>query len=52
MGPGGVGGRGGLVGGGGGEGRRVEHIFITTFMKRIQFSILTGNEKENLSQIY
>ena len=29
-----------------------EHIFITIFMKRILFSIITGNEKENSSQIY
>ena len=34
------------VGGGGGK-----HIFIT-FIKRIQFCFLTGNEKENSSQIY
>ena len=39
-------GLGGVGGGGGG------HIFITTFMKRIQFCNLTGNEKENSSQIY
>ena len=36
-------------GGGGGGGK---HIFITTFIKRIQFCFLTGNEKENSSQIY
>ena len=29
-----------------------KHTFITTFMKHIQFCILTGNEKENSSQIY
>ena len=27
------------------------HNFMTTFMKRIQFRILTGNEKKNSSQI-
>ena len=31
---------------------RKRHIFITTFMNRIQFCILTGNEKDNSSQIY
>ena len=43
---------GGRGGGGGGGGGAAETIFITTSMKRISFCILTGNEKENSSQIY
>ena len=31
-------------------GSRGKHIFITTFMKHIQFCILARNQKENLSQ--
>ena len=33
-------------------GSRGKHIFKTTFMKCIQFCILTENEKENSNQIY
>ena len=37
---------------GSGKGRGRGYIFITTFMRRIKFCILTGNEKENSSQIF
>ena len=39
-------------GGWGWRGKGERHTFITTFMKSIQFCILTGNEKESSSQIY
>ena len=47
LGPAGCGG-GGWGGGGSGGGQN----FITGLMKRIQFCILNGNEKESSSQIY
>ena len=40
-----------LEGGGGGGGGGGVYV-ITTFIKRIQFCILTGKDKENSSHIY